>query len=362
VSDDDYTIRRYESSDRYGFFDLYGRVFDESPSDEWFAWKYRDNPYFDGVPMVVAEAEGRLVGARPFLTMPIRAGEDVHLAFQPGDTMVDPSHQRRGLFTRMTERALDWFAGIESPRAAFCYNFPNEQSRPGYLKLGWREVGPVPVYRRVQNPAALLNGGRLRGRLATIASRSYLRATQPLRGQPADLSVERSSGVPAATLASLYERRVPAGFHAHRTPGFYRWRFANPVWEYGTYVVRRADVPVAAGVIGARERDGTTTARLVETVPSVPDGDSVGALRALLAAVVGDLGDADMLSTFGPAISRGPLTAWGFLRDDRFPLSITTDPATLVTRPIGTTDWSVDDHDLTASDDWHVSFTEWDIG
>ena len=48
-------------------------------------------------------------------------------------------------------------AAIDELRAesvAFVFNTPNDKSRPGYLKMGWHEVGRVPVsisLRRLQS-------------------------------------------------------------------------------------------------------------------------------------------------------------------------------------------------------------------
>lgn len=71
---DEYLVRTYEPSDRSGFLALYETVYDKRRSAEWVTWRY-GGPYIDGVRMVVAEREGEVVGAEPFISQAIRAGD-----------------------------------------------------------------------------------------------------------------------------------------------------------------------------------------------------------------------------------------------------------------------------------------------
>jgi hypothetical protein len=56
-------------------------------------------------------------------------------AFQPGHTAVTASWRRRRIFEIMTKNAIE-ITGSD----ALIYNFPNEYSYSGYLKLGWKNV------------------------------------------------------------------------------------------------------------------------------------------------------------------------------------------------------------------------------
>lgn len=149
----DYTIREYRPEDRNELLSLHRETFGRPAFDEeWFAWKYENNPYTDSVPIVIAEHAGSIVGVRAFFAMAMCAGGDVRLALQPCDTMVQEDHRGRGLFTRMTEYAIKRYTDDEP---AFFFNFPNEKSGPGNLKLGWRTVG-LPTHIRIQRPVAIL--------------------------------------------------------------------------------------------------------------------------------------------------------------------------------------------------------------
>ncbi|WP_440772681.1 GNAT family N-acetyltransferase [Natronorubrum sp. DTA28] len=144
-----YTIRSFEPSDRDALLSLYETVFEKERGADWFRWKYAENPYVDHVPIVVADADGELVGCRAFFALELRVGDDRPIAYQPCDTMVHPEHRDRGLFSRMNEYALERYA--DGP-PTLCFNFPNESAKPGNLKHGWKEIGTVPTYYRPQDP------------------------------------------------------------------------------------------------------------------------------------------------------------------------------------------------------------------
>jgi GNAT superfamily N-acetyltransferase len=92
-----------------------------------FRWLYEDNIYGDSIHVLVYH-EGKLVARRSMWRNDLR--EDV-VAYQPIDTFVSPSMRRRGVFREMTNRVLEHVGD------AFIYNYPNHNSRPGYLKMGW---------------------------------------------------------------------------------------------------------------------------------------------------------------------------------------------------------------------------------
>lgn len=111
------------------FISLQNTVFSKNKYDRnRFLKKYTDNVYGPSV-IVVAYDNGVGVGARSFLRNDI--GEK--LAYQPCDTCVLESHRRKGLFSMMTLKALN-----SVPKESLIYNFPNKNSLPGYLKLGWK--------------------------------------------------------------------------------------------------------------------------------------------------------------------------------------------------------------------------------
>ena len=165
-------------------------------------------------PMWVATDGDRIVGLRVFMRWEFDRGGERLRAVRAVDTATDPEYQGRGLFTALT------FAGLEELHAEgvdFVFNTPNDQSLPGYLKMGWQVVGNVPAAFRLRSPAT---------------------AARTLRARvPADLwSTPLELGIPADRwLANTPHVRSPSGSRAlstARTGEFLRWRYANGLLGY----------------------------------------------------------------------------------------------------------------------------------
>ncbi|HYN17692.1 MAG TPA: GNAT family N-acetyltransferase, partial [Actinomycetes bacterium] len=124
---------------------------------ELFRWKHLDNPFGRSL-LLVAEHEDRLIGLRAFMRWRFQAGERTLAAVRAVDTATHPDFQGMGVFSRLTRAALDAMEG----QVDLVFNTPNGKSGPGYLKLGWREVGRVPVAVRVRRPLRLLTSRRPR--------------------------------------------------------------------------------------------------------------------------------------------------------------------------------------------------------
>lgn len=365
VSTESYTVRLFEPGDRDAFLSLYDDVFGGG-SDEWFEWKYVENPATSHVPIFVAESStGELAGARPQVPFRMRAGDRTTLAFRFGDTMVHPDHRRRGVFTRLADRALDHYASMG---ASFGFNCPNAIARKGFVKVGGRVAGVVPSYYRVQNPEALLSSRRdslltrLAGALSTPGARAYLHTRDTLASPDRETHVFRHAGIPAARLAALGERNVPAGIHAIRDEPFFTWRYRNPDWTYEAYTASVAGTSVAGVVTGTQTVDGTTVTNVVDVVPTAGDDRWTDALMALFSVVVRDNADADLLAASGRVVPRRVLASFGFHADGSLPLSPVTSPTQLVVYDVSDGDppWSVGSLDLADPSNWLLSFAELD--
>ncbi|PSP74815.1 GNAT family N-acetyltransferase [Halobacteriales archaeon QS_3_64_16] len=361
----EYEIRPFEPGDRGEICSLYETVFEETATIEWFDWKYTDDPFIEGVPIVLAERENRIVGARPFFALEMCAGDRRALALQPGDTMVHPEHRRKGLFTRMTEAAIERY-GDREPE--FFFNFPNDRSRPGYLDMGWRLVSETPIYYRIQNPARVLGlrtdsrAGKLADRLSRSVAAAGLDAIEDFSTVPtADVTIERRSSVPAEELAGLYESDVPERIHARRSERFYHWRFSNPRGSYTTYLARQDGDLLGSAVVGSHQDGGTTIHKLLDVLPMgerVRENQDV--LASLLGAIVADSASADAIAAHSGVLDHDVLAGLGFLPDDSFPLARCSSPTTLVVRSVGTEEWTLGERELTEVEDWQLAFAERD--
>jgi GNAT superfamily N-acetyltransferase len=131
----------------------------EEPNEAFFRWKHLENPA-GASPMWVATEGGRLVGVRVFLRWTFRGPQGERLrAVRAVDTATHPDAQGRGIFTRLTRAAVE---ELTADGDDFVFNTPNDQSRPGYLKMGWQIVGRPPVAVRPRRPSGLVAMARAR--------------------------------------------------------------------------------------------------------------------------------------------------------------------------------------------------------
>ena len=112
------------------FVDMQNAVFEEEYTQTLFQKKYINNIYGKSVVEVVYLDE-QPVAARGLWRNDIFGKE----AYQPGDTCVTDACRGKGIFTEMTKRAVSML-----PPQALIYNFPNPNSYPGYIKMGWNLV------------------------------------------------------------------------------------------------------------------------------------------------------------------------------------------------------------------------------
>lgn len=96
---------------------------------ELFQKKFIDNIYGPSV-LEVVYRDGEPIGARALWRNDIGGKK----AYQPGDTCVVSSARGGGVFTEMTKKSLELLDSTD-----IIYNYPNANSLPGYLKMGWRK-------------------------------------------------------------------------------------------------------------------------------------------------------------------------------------------------------------------------------
>jgi len=358
-----YIIRQFEKKDLEDFLNLYSVVFDKKGTEEWFDWKYRSNPYVDHVPIFIAEKNGTVVGARAFFPLGMTDTLGDWVAIQPCDTMVHPNYRRQGLFTKMTQRALEYYNNNE--RSDFVFNFPNDNSRRGNLNMDWKSVDIIDRRFRFNHFARTIHTQtdqepiRIVGSLLNPPVRIYNKISDWLSLQSIDsgLETETENGVATNTFFELYESVSFDKIHANRSKRFYQWRFANPTRRYRSIIVRRNGSPVAGAIVGVSNRESLTHARITEIQPldTIKKSES----DALLSRILDEYSDADVISVFGRSLPTA--ASWGFLSDQRFPLSKVRSSIHLLTRPVNLqAGWSLEGHKLLDPSEWALSYTELD--
>ncbi len=287
---------------------------DDERFERLFRWKHHENA-FGPSPAWVATDAGRVVAVRYLMRWQWRRGADRLAAVRAVDTATHPEYQGRGLFTRLTRHALDELAGSVD----FVFNTPNDQSRPGYLKMGWQVVGRL---RPAVMPCSL--GGLTRAMRSRVPAehwsaptRAGIPAAEALADGAAIDSLLAARAQPSGR-AKLSGRAKPSGraqpsgraersgLETVRDLAFLRWRYAAGPLEY------RA---IAAGggslaIVRVRTRGTAREGVLAEVL--APDRRS---RSDLLQRVRKEL-DADYLLTLGvgnrgiPMARQGPILTW----------------------------------------------------
>jgi GNAT superfamily N-acetyltransferase len=140
-----YTVRQATESDIPAIIDLFKLSLGSeggAPVAAFWKWKHVDNPYGES-PVLLAFDDEKLIGLRAFMRWKWRMNDTVYPAFRAVDTATHPDYRGKGIFSKLTKQLISELSLSEPP--SFIYNTPNDQSKPGYLKMGWQVLGKAPV-------------------------------------------------------------------------------------------------------------------------------------------------------------------------------------------------------------------------
>lgn len=336
---DEVTVRPATDADETAILELLATALGAGPTGqrtpEFFRWKHRANPFGTSLALV-AEAGGRVVGFRTLMRWRFRVGQHRVSAVRAVDTATHPEWQGRGVFSRLTAAARERLRDDTD----LIFNTPNARSLPGYRKLGWAEVGQVPIRLR---PVRWT-------RLATRArAAAHAEAGTPLPGPdwpPVSQALADREAV-AALLADANdgEERLATDHDVDTLA----WRYADcPDLDYRALTLPATDGRGLAGLaVGRRRRRGPLTElTLAEVI--VRRGDRRAATKLLSAAA---RVDADHVTAHLPA---GSPTLRAARR--RGYLTVPGQGPTLVAHPLGPVT-----PDPTAWDSWRLSLGDLEV-
>jgi len=263
----------------------------------FFAWKHDDNP-FGTSPAWVATKGGEIVGFRTFLRWEFGRGAERLRMVRAVDTASDPDHQGQGIFRQLTQGAV---ADLTTAGYDAVFNTPNTQSRPGYLKMGWMELG---------RPAL---GARPQGLLGALRM-AQSRAPAEKWSEPTTVGEHAAEALEGPGLDSLLATlSTPAGWSTPRTAAYLRWRYGFEPLHYRALEVRRG-----LAIFRVRRRGPSREVALCEWLAPGPD-------RRALRRLVHDAGDYLVASDLGaahglvPLPGIGPVVTWRPLCRSRLP-------------------------------------------
>lgn len=109
--------------------------FETLHTKEAFLWKHYYNPFGKSYGLLAVENE-KIAGLRMFMRWEFLCEGKTIKAIRPVDTCTDHQYRGRGLFKKIT------LQGLKNIKKEYelIFNTPNQNSKPGYLKMGWKEV------------------------------------------------------------------------------------------------------------------------------------------------------------------------------------------------------------------------------
>ena len=266
---------------------------------EYFAWKHLANPFGRSPAWVALDGE-RIVGFRTFLRWEFEtpAGE-VLTAVRAVDTATHPEYQGRGIFRLLTLAAVE---AMTAEGVDFVFNTPNDQSRPGSLKMGWQVVGRPVASVRVRSPQGLL-------RMLT----SRVPADRwPQPGSPGSSAIELFAD---ARVDALLDARAGArGLRTRRTRPYLAWRYGFAPLGYRA-LTAGADPAEGIAVFRVRRRGRASEAALCEVIVPAGSARAAGHLARAVARTTGAdyvvrLGPASVSAGYLPLPRQGPILTW----------------------------------------------------
>jgi len=304
MSDDtELQVRRSEPTDRAAILELLSASLGWLPDEhfeQFFAWKHEASPFGASPAWVAVDAHGTVIGFRTFMRWEYRASGRPYRAVRAVDTATHPDHQGRGIFRRLTLGAIE---EMTADGVDFVFNTPNAKSRPGYLKMGWTEVGRLPVAARPTSVPALR-------RMAASRVPAQRWSTPSTAGHPAAEVLDRP-GVGALVAALAPSSRL----RTVRSVAYLRWRYGFAPLGYRALTVSSGPEDGIA-IFRLRRRGHALECALCDLL--VP-GDDLSTRRALLRAVTAGC-DADYVIRIGggtvgrPGFVRvpgqGPILTW----------------------------------------------------
>lgn len=233
-------VRAFEAGDEPRVLELLHAAFGTWPRDiqsvtptEFFRWKHMDGAFGPST-LLVAEADGGVVGFAAYMPWLFRAHGKVLATARGVDFVVDPSVRRRG-----TSGAMRAAFGLSS-RVPLVWSNPNEKSRPSNVRASGVQICRLPRFMQPGgSPRETL--ARARGKGSKTPEQLHIEAQTT-----AELLGDGLHGDLLLSHASEPNDRVATA----KDPDYLRWRYGR----FDEYRAVHADATKGEGIAIFRPR------------------------------------------------------------------------------------------------------------
>lgn len=175
-------------------------------------FKHTNNPFGKSLVLLATE-NNEIIGIRAFMKWKWQCGKKTYLAFRAVDTATHPDHQGKGIFKKLTLKAIE-IAKMQGNH--FIFNTPNSKSKPGYLKMGWKEVDKLKVQLALSNPF---------GWKSNLGNLKYGKIKNVEKSQLEQLVLNYNT-----------TKRNTQKLFTPKTPDYLSWRYENnPLQQYEVF-------------------------------------------------------------------------------------------------------------------------------
>ncbi|MBF6640016.1 GNAT family N-acetyltransferase [Flavobacterium sp. J49] len=109
---------------------------DDNFNESFFLWKHLQNPFGVSFAMGAWDSD-QLVGLRLFMRWEFVGSDNAVIkAIRPVDTVTHNDYRGQGVFKSLTLKGLE----LNQNNNDLVFNTPNQNSLPGYLKMGWQKI------------------------------------------------------------------------------------------------------------------------------------------------------------------------------------------------------------------------------
>jgi hypothetical protein len=138
----EYLIERLSSSNLYHLQTLYKASFGKFVSLALLQKKYDTKTFgAEWIGYLALTHDRKPAAYYGIIPCHFKINGSIQLAAQSADTMTHPAHRQKGLFVALAKKT---YALAQAENIQFVFGFPNQQSYPGFVKLGW-EFLPRPM-------------------------------------------------------------------------------------------------------------------------------------------------------------------------------------------------------------------------
>lgn len=204
------TVRLATSSDKDEILELLNEGFkhqqktaSKGRGDDFWNWKYLNSAFGEAV-LHVIEQDSEILAFGTLWPFEFKYEGQLLKAFQPCDTIVSKKARGKGLFRKLNEARKEY---ARSVKADFLFNFPNQNSLPGYLKMGWSLVDKLTWQVKVLKPLQVLKNSKSDAQSVRIeVQKKYALDSSQIQKALAN-NVESENLVELNATSSYYEYR-----------------------------------------------------------------------------------------------------------------------------------------------------------